>query len=72
MQSEVLFKEALQLSPLDKAKLMELLFDSFNTKTDHIVHEQQWATHAEEVCDLIDQNKMPLHSVESVLEALNQ
>ncbi|MDR9498175.1 MAG: addiction module protein [Hydrogenovibrio sp.] len=72
MQSETLFKEALQLSPLDKVKLMELLFDSFHANLDQTEHEQQWAHHAEQICDRIDQNKMPMHTVESVLSELNQ
>ena len=72
MQTESLFKEALQLSPVDRVKLMDLLFDSFDHNRMHTVHEAAWAGHAEEICDQIDRETMPLHSLESVLAELNK
>ncbi|HEY9017382.1 addiction module protein [Thiomicrospira sp.] len=70
MQAEILFKEALHLSPIDRVKLVELLMDSFTSKpVDE--HEQAWATYAESVCDEVDAGAT-LHSLDSVMRELNQ
>ena len=70
MQTDILFKEALHLSPVDKVKLMDLLMGSFVTKSIDI-HEQDWAEHAEKVCDEVDAGAN-LHSLESIINELNQ
>lgn len=72
MQTDILFKEALRLSPFDKVKLMDLLFDSFQQNKAPTEHELAWAEHAEKVCTQIDNEEMPLHTIESVLSELNQ
>jgi hypothetical protein len=72
MQADNLFKEALQLSPVDRVKLMDLLFDSFHQNGAHTAHEVAWAEHAEDVCTEIDSKAMPLHTLESVLFELNK
>jgi uncharacterized protein YdaL len=70
MQADVVFKEALHLSPVDRVRLMDLLLGSFNAQHS-TVHEQAWANHAEQVCDEVDAGAK-LYSLESVLGELNQ
>jgi hypothetical protein len=72
MQTDILFKEALRLSPVDKVKLMDLLFDSFQQHKASTAHELAWAEHAEKVCTQIDNQEMPLYTLEAVLSELNQ
>lgn len=72
MQIESLFKEALQLSPVERVKLMDLLMDSFHQNGARTAHELAWAEHAEDVCSQIDNKTTPLHTLESVLAELNQ
>jgi hypothetical protein len=70
MQVDIVFKEALHLSPVDKVKLMDLLLRSFNgPQADE--HEQAWALHAEQICDEVDAGAK-LYTLESVLRELNQ
>ena len=70
MQADIVFKEALHLSPVDKVRLMDLLLGSFNNQQlDE--HVQAWASHAEGICDDLDAGAR-LHSLESVLVELNQ
>ncbi len=71
MQADVVFKEALHLSPVDKVKLMDLLLGSFNNDEQAVEHEQAWATHAERVCDEVDAGAK-LYSLETVMRELNQ
>jgi uncharacterized protein YdaL len=70
MQANTVFKEALDLSPVDKVKLMDLLLGSFNSEQAG-EHEQAWANHAERVCDEVDAGAM-LYSLETVMRELNQ
>jgi hypothetical protein len=72
MQTESLFEEALRLSPVDRVKLMDLLFESFNHNGARTAHEIAWAEHAEDVCSQIDSKKTPLYTLESVMSELNQ
>ena len=70
MQADIIFKEALHLSPVDKVKLMDLLLGSFNTQQAGD-HEQAWASHAERVCDDVDSGAK-IYSLEFVMHELNQ
>ncbi len=72
MQTESLFEEALRPSPVDRVKLMDLLFDSFQHNGTRTAHEKAWAEHAENICTQIDTEMMPLHSLESVVFELNK
>ncbi len=70
MQANTVFKEALDLSPLDKVKLVDLLLGSFSAQQS-AEHEHAWANHAERVCDEVDAGAK-LYSLKSVLAELNQ
>ena len=71
MQTEALFHEALKLAPLEKARLLDLLFNSFAGAHEQ-AHEQAWAEHAERLCDQADAGQLPMRSIESVIASLNQ
>ena len=70
MQADIVFKEALQLSPVDRVRLMDLLLGSFNAPHS-AEYDQAWANHAEQICDEVDAGAK-LYSLESVLGELNQ
>ena len=70
MQTELLFDQALHLSPVDKVKLIDLLMVSFN-KAEALTHQQAWANHAEQVCDEVDAGAK-LYTLDSVMCDLNQ
>lgn len=70
MQTELLFDQALHLSPVDKVKLIDLLMVSFN-KAEALTHQQAWAKHAERVCDEVDAGAK-LYTLDSVMHELNQ
>lgn len=70
MQADMVFQEALHLSPVDKVKLMDLLLNSFNG-VKSMEHEASWVLHAEKICDEVDAGAQ-LYSLESVLKDLNQ
>jgi hypothetical protein len=71
MQTDVLFNEALRLAPLDKARLLDLLFNSFSDTLQQN-HEQAWAEQAEKLCDQVDAGQMKMHSIDDVIASFNQ
>lgn len=72
MQAATIFHEALQLSPLDKAKLLDLLIQSLSESGTVTEHEQEWVEHIERICSAIDSKHEAKHSFETVLSELNQ
>lgn len=69
MQQDILFNQALHLSPVDKVRLIDFLLSSFD-KTDALPYETEWAKHAERICNDIDAGAQ-LYPLESVLAELN-
>lgn len=53
MQAMTVFQQALDLSPLDKVRLLDLLMASFSHQKNE-GHEQAWESYAEMVCDQVD------------------
>lgn len=70
LSKEKLFKEAINLSPMEKAKLVELLLSSFNFQGRKEI-DSAWATEAEARLKAIKNGEMETFSMEDVFSSLN-
>ena len=65
------FDQALAMSPLEKAILIEKLFQSFDQENQKAVDEV-WATEAESRIDAYEEGKISARPFEAVLHDLNK
>ena len=66
-----ILKEALELTPVDRAEMIEKLFLSFDSSGDRRV-DGTWAEEIESRIDAYDQGKMTASSAEDVLARINR
>jgi putative addiction module component (TIGR02574 family) len=66
-----LLREALLLEPVEKAELIDHLFQSFDTSPAHAV-DTHWSEEVESRLDAFFAGKMTADSIESVMERINQ
>jgi putative addiction module component (TIGR02574 family) len=66
-----LTKEALELPPIERAKLIEKLFESFES-TSRASVDKKWAEEAEDRIDAFKQGKIETVSAEQVHKEINQ
>ncbi|MBU0946056.1 MAG: addiction module protein [Proteobacteria bacterium] len=64
------FDQALAMSPIERAVLIEKLFQSFDQKNQKAV-DQAWATEAESRIDAYEAGKISARPFEGVLHDLN-
>jgi putative addiction module component (TIGR02574 family) len=69
--AEHVLKNALDLSPVERAELIERLFQSFDRSQDHHVDEA-WATEIESRIDAYDKGKIKASSAEEVFARINR
>jgi len=65
------FDQALAMSPLEKAVLIEKLFQSFDQENQKII-DQAWTTEAESRIEAYEAGKISARSFEAVLYDLNK
>ena len=66
-----ILEDALRLKPIQKAELIDKLFHSFDSSTDHHIDEA-WADEIESRLDAYDNGKISADSAEAVFERINQ
>ena len=66
-----ILKEALRLTPTQKAELIDKLFHSFDRSTDRRIDEA-WSGEIESRIDAYENGKISADSAEAVLERVNQ
>lgn len=71
VQTHEVLKQALNLSPVERAELIERLFASFDFPARDDV-DSLWATEVEERIDAYDQGKMETVSVAEVFKRINE
>lgn len=69
--AEHVFKDALNLSPVERAELIERLFQSFDHSIDHPV-DTVWKTEIESRIDAYDNGRIEASSAEEVIKRINQ
>ena len=65
------FEQALAMSPLEKAVLIEKLFKSFDQENQKAI-DQAWATEAESRIEAYEAGKISARPFEAVLQDLNK
>ncbi|MDC7226175.1 MAG: addiction module protein [Spirochaetales bacterium] len=65
-----IFKEAVNLSPMDKAQLVETILSSFNFQ-DRLEIDLAWAKEAENRLKAIENGEMETVSMEEVFSSIN-
>ncbi|HAK44655.1 MAG TPA: addiction module protein [Spirochaeta sp.] len=70
ISKEDLFMEAINLSPMDKAQLVEMILSSFNFK-DRLEIDLAWAKESEERLQAINNGEMETIAMEEVFSSLN-
>jgi len=70
-ETQQVLKEALRLTPTEKAELIEALFHSFDPSADRHV-DAAWAQEVESRIDAHEAGKIPADSAEAVLTRINQ
>jgi putative addiction module component (TIGR02574 family) len=70
-QSKKVLEEALELSPLDRAELIEELFSSFDFPTRKQI-DALWAKEAEDRIDAYERGELAAASMEDVFIRLNR
>lgn len=70
ISKEDLFKEAVNLSPMDKAQLVELILSTFNFKGRADI-DSAWAKEAEDRLQAIENGDMETVSMEEVFSSIN-
>lgn len=70
-QTQEVLKRALNLSPVERAELIEQLFASFDFPARDDV-DSLWATEVEERIDAYDQGKMKTVSATEVFQRINE
>ncbi len=71
MESKSVLQQAMSLSPIDRAILIENLLQSFNPSPDKVI-ETAWANEAEDRISAYHAGKIPADSVENVFKRLSQ
>ena len=66
-----ILEDALRLKPIQKAELIDKLFHSFDSSTDHHIDEA-WSDEIESRIDAYDDGKISADTAEAVLERINQ
>jgi len=69
--TQQLLREALRLTPVEKAVLIEELFQSFDPSGDRRV-DAAWTGEVESRIDAYEAGKIPADSAEAVLARINQ
>lgn len=69
--AEHILKDALDLSPVERAELIERLFQSFDRSQDRRV-DAAWATEIESRIDAYDKGKINASSAEDVFARINR
>jgi len=69
--TQTLFTEALALSPVERAALIEELLASFDSKTRASV-DHLWAVEAEERLDAYDKGELKAHTLNDAVKAINR
>lgn len=69
--AENLLRQAIRLSPVEKAELIERLFRSFDPSGDR-PSDAAWAEEAESRIDACDAGKIPGDSADAVLKRINR
>ena len=64
-------REALNLPPVDRAELIERLFQSFDRSNDNAVHAA-WATEIESRIDAYDKGEIKATSAEEMFAMINR
>jgi len=70
ISKEELFNEAINLSPMDKAKLVELVLSSFNFQGRKEI-DSAWETESEDRIQALKNGEMEKISMEDVFSSLN-
>ena len=65
------FQQALELDPIDRARLIESLYQSFDQENDE-EHSEKWAEEVESRIDAYDQGKLQADTAEEVFKRLRQ
>ena len=68
---EEITKEALGLPPIERAKLIEDLFESFESHSRNLI-DKKWAEETEDRIDAFKQGKIKTVSTEQVHREINQ
>jgi putative addiction module component (TIGR02574 family) len=69
--AENIFKEAVQLNPIDRAELIQRLFFSFDTASNKQI-EDNWKAEVEARVSAYDSGKIPADTMENVFERLSK
>ncbi|MFA7232278.1 MAG: addiction module protein [Victivallaceae bacterium] len=69
--AEAIFKEAVQLNPIDRAELIQRLFLSFDKKSNGQL-EDNWKSEVEERVSAYEAGKIPADTMENVFERLSK
>jgi putative addiction module component (TIGR02574 family) len=70
LSKEELFNEAINLSPMDKAKLVELILSSFNFQSRREI-DSAWGVEAEDRIQALKNGEMEKISMEDVFSSIN-
>ena len=68
-KAKTIFKEAVQLNPIDKAELIERLYLSFSSSTDNEI-EEKWKTEVESRITAYDEGKISSDTIENVFKRI--
>lgn len=69
--AQQIFTEALKLSPIEKAELIEKLFHSFDSEKQREI-DSIWADEVESRIDAYDSGKLKVRHFDSVFEQINK
>jgi len=69
--AENIFKEAVQLNPIDRAELIQRLFYSFDKKYDKQI-EDNWKAEVDDRVSAYESGKIPADTMENVFERLSK
>ena len=69
--AQQIFTEALKLSPIEKAELIEKLFHSFDSEKQREI-DSIWADEVESRIDAYDSGKLKVSHFDSVFEQINK
>lgn len=69
--AEHVLKDALNLSPVERAELIERLFQSFDRSMNHSI-DTVWKTEIESRIDAYDNGRIKASPVEEVISRINQ
>ena len=69
--AENIFKEAVQLNPIDRAELIQRLFCSFDETSNRQI-EENWKTEVEDRVSAYESGKIPADTMENVFGRLSK